>query len=63
MILMVFQLKDILDQRLEELEKKLEGVKEDLEKDKKLVYWHLHFIPLIKPLLMYDECSIALQII
>ena len=48
MILMVFQLKDILDQRLEELEKKLEGVKEDLEKDKKLVCWHFRFISLIK---------------
>lgn len=32
-----FQLKDILDSRLEELRKKLTDVKEELESDKKLV--------------------------
>lgn len=40
-ILLSFQLKDILDARLQELRKKLDDIRDELEVDKKMVCFFL----------------------
>lgn len=43
-ILHVFQLKEILDTRLQELRKKLDDIREELETDKKLVSDYINIL-------------------